>query len=171
MVRLLLSVVFLVSLGTFAADSAAQVRSTLRKQTGARPIGTQSSVLPQETLDRLVAREKELAAAKKRHAIATIDEALADDFHELAGDGRFYAKSDIMPMLKDVVIEDFSLSDFNVFPINSHCVMITYTSAVKGNYKGQPFPPKNALSSVWVRRSGSWRVFFHQATPTTEKAD
>jgi hypothetical protein len=149
----------------FAQLTFAQTHQRTKPNATAQP----KTLISQEVQDRLVTREKDLAGAEQRHNIAVIEEALAEDFHELATDGRLYSKSDIMPMLKDITIEDFDLSDFKVFPIDADSVVITYVSTVKGNYKGQPFPPRNAISSVWVRRHGSWKIVFHQATPVPEQ--
>jgi hypothetical protein len=127
-----------------------------------------TEMVSQHVLDRLIAREKELASAARRHATAVIDEALAEDFHQLASDGRLYSKADIMSLLKEVRIEDFTLADFQTFALDRDCLIVTYTSTVKGDYKGQPFPPRIAMSSVWVHRGGSWRNAFHQVTPIAD---
>jgi hypothetical protein len=127
-----------------------------------------SGVVSEQVQKRLIQREKELAAAEQRHAVAVIDEALSDDFHEISSDGRLYDKAYIMPLLPDVKIEDYSFEDFKVLPISNDSVLITYIANVKGTFKGEPFPPSNRLSTVWVRRHGSWRVMFHQATPVLE---
>lgn len=164
-------VLVLIAAAAHAPAPAQEPRTKVNPATAAKTRAAQSTAVSQDVQDRLIAREKDLAAAQQRHAVAVIDEALADDFHELASDGRLYAKSEVMPMLKDVIIDDFSLSDFKVFPIDADSAIVTYGSTVKGNYKGQTFSPKNALSSVWVRRHGSWQIVFHQTTPIPAKAD
>jgi hypothetical protein len=124
--------------------------------------------LSQQVLDKLVAREKDLVAAEQRHATAVIDEALADTFHEISSDGHLLEKAEIMPMIPDARIDDFSLEEFRLFPVYNDAVLVTYVANVKGNFKGQPLPAKSRLSSLWVRRHGSWQMVFHQATPVLE---
>lgn len=132
---------------------------------------SQQAVIPQAVQERLIAREKDLFAAEQRRAFAVIDEALAEDFHEIASDGQLHTKAEVMPLIADVKVEDYSLRDFKVLPIGDQCAIVTYRADIKASYKGQYFPPKLYLSSVWVRRSGSWRMMFHQATPVPEASE
>lgn len=157
-----------VSLALCAVVCFSQTARTTSKSTVPKP-AERGGTVSEQVQQRLIQREKELAAAEQRHAVAVIDEALSDDFHEISSDGRLYDKAYIMPLLPDVKIEDFSFEDFNSFPISDDSVLITYIANVKGSFKGEPFPASNRLSTVWVRRHGSWRVMFHQATPVVER--
>lgn len=133
---------------------------------------TAQAQIPQAVQERLIAKEKDLFAAEQRRAFAVIDEALAEDFHEIASDGELHTKAEVMPLIGDVKIEDYSLTDFKVLPVGEQCVILTYRAEIKATFKGQYFPPKLYMSSVWVRRQGSWRLTFHQATPAPQaKAD
>jgi hypothetical protein len=129
---------------------------------------TAPAAIPNAVQERLITREKDLFAAEQRRAFATIDEALAEDFHEIASDGELHTKAEVMPLIGDVKIEDYSLTDFKVLPIGERCAIITYRADIRATYKGQYFPPKLYMSSVWVRRQGSWRLTFHQATPVPQ---
>lgn len=147
---------------------------TSKTKPAAKPSSAQKGVvatqagIPKAVQDRLIAREKDLFAAEQRRAFAVIDEELSEDFHEIGSDGQLHTKAEIMPLIKDVKIEDYSLTDFKVLPMGDQCAIVTYAADIKASYKGQNFPPKLYLSSVWVRRHGSWQMTFHQATPIPE---
>ncbi|HYG98664.1 MAG TPA: nuclear transport factor 2 family protein [Terriglobales bacterium] len=147
-------------------------QSTTRKHS-TTPQPARAALLLSESVtkrieEQLIKREKDLAAAEQRRAIAVVEEALAEDFHEIGIDDRLYTKADVVPMLPDVKIEDYSLTDFKVVPLNKESAVVTYIANVQGSYKGEAFPKKNCVSSVWARRNGSWRLVFHQATPVPE---
>jgi hypothetical protein len=49
----------------------------------------------------------------------------------------------------------------SVHPIGASTVLVTYTSAVR--HEAWDYANR---SSIWVRDAGTWRLRFHQATPT-----
>ena len=116
-----------------------------------------------------IAREKELAAAEKRHDWEFISRALAHDFVEVAGDGKLYTKAEVAQYFPDVRVQEFSLDNFRVVQSRPDAVLLLYTANAQATFKGQPFPAHNYVSSYWVRRRGEWRMIFHQATPIPEE--
>lgn len=147
--------------------SFAQAKPAVKGNPAQKAAPAQAGI-PKAVQERLITREKDLFAAEQRRAVAVIDEALAEDFHEIASDGELHTKAEVMPLLNDVKIEDYTLSDFKVLPIGDQCAILTYRAEIKASYRGQYFPPRLYMSSVWVRRQGSWRLTFHQATPVPE---
>ncbi len=112
----------------------------------------------------LVALERDLARAEKQHNLSFIDSALAPDFLEIAGNGRLYTKAEIMQVVKDIQIQDYTLQDFRAVEVRDDVTVLTYTATVRGSYQGQPFPFRNLLSSVWHRQKGHWQMVFHTST-------
>ena len=170
MVRLRSALLLVLAMLAAAIFCPAQTSKTRpeAKPTQEQKRRTAQPVISEATQERLIKREKDLFAAEQRRAVAVVDEALAEDFHDIASDGQLHTKAEIIPMLADVKIEDFSLSNFKVLSLSDQCAIVTYRAEIKASYKGQSFPPKLYLSSVWVRRHGSWQIAFHQATPSLE---
>ena len=113
----------------------------------------------------LVMLEKDLVRAEKMHNLSFIDEVLAPDFVEVAGNGRLYTRAEIMEIVKDIQIDDYALDNFRVLNVRDEAGIVVYEAAVRGSYKGQPFPARNLLSSTWRRQKGRWQMVFHTSTP------
>lgn len=118
----------------------------------------------------LVMLEKDLVRAEKMHNLQFIDEVLAPEFLEIAGNGRLYTKAEIMEVVKDIQIDDYALDGFRVLNVRDDLGIVTYEAAVRASYKGQSFPARNSLSSVWRRQKGRWQMVFHTSTPIPQQA-
>jgi glyoxylase I family protein len=116
-----------------------------------------------------IAREKSLAEAEKRHDWESISRHLADDFVEIAGNGKLYTKAEVAQYFPDVRVQEATLDNFRVLRLGPDAVLLFYTADAKATFKGQPIPGRNYVSSYWARRAGKWRMVFHQATPIPEE--
>jgi len=89
---------------------------------------------------------------------------LTADFAEVAGNGNVYHRSDIQEGWPDVVLKDYKLSDC-IFKLMTHdAAYLTCILEVDATYKGQPFPSRFRVTTVWTRHKGEWLIRFEQAT-------
>ncbi|WP_416825626.1 DUF4440 domain-containing protein [Ectobacillus polymachus] len=88
-------------------------------------------------------------------ALSTI---LADDYFEIGSSGNVWRRSDYIgdehPLSPDCLL----ISDFDMQILSPDCVLTTYrifneTKAIK-----------TIRSSIWRKRNGTWKLFFHQGT-------
>ena len=102
--------------------------------------------------------------AEKRKDLNFVLSHLADDFAEVAGDGTVYHRSDIQAGWADVALKDYKLSDC-LFKLMTHDVAyLTCIMDVDATYKGQPFPQRFRVTTVWTRHKGEWLIRFEQGT-------
>jgi ketosteroid isomerase-like protein len=106
--------------------------------------------------------------AEKRKDVNFVLSHLADDFAEVAGDGAVYHRSDIQAGWADVALRDYKLSDC-IFKLMTHdAAYLTCIMAVDATYKGQPFPRRFRVTTVWTRHKGEWLIRFEQGTIISE---
>lgn len=113
----------------------------------------------------LVGLEKDLARAEKSHNLKFLEDALAQDFLEIAGNGQVRTKAEVVQAVHDIQISDYALDDFRSVDVRDDVGILTYTATVRGSYKGQPLPYRNLLSSVWHKQKGHWQMVLHTSTP------
>ncbi|CPN52799.1 DUF4440 domain-containing protein [Mammaliicoccus stepanovicii] len=81
---------------------------------------------------------------------------LDDDFKEIGKSGRVITKQDIKESTLHTF--DFDILDFEASKIQKGVVLITYQLINKSD------DIVTNRSSLWVRRSASWKMRFHQGT-------
>lgn len=92
---------------------------------------------------------------------------LANDQIEVGSEGIF-DRAGTIASVKDFEPTELTFSDWKFLPIDQDAMVITYTVAVKGKYKGQELKPESIrASSAWVNRSGKWLAIYHQSTPVS----
>ena len=112
----------------------------------------------------MTAREKATWETLKKKDLVAFGNMLTSDYIEVADDG-VYDKAGIVADLKDLNLTDATFSDWKMLPINNDAVILTYTTNLKGTYKGQDLPPGPYRSAaVWVNRDGKWQAFYYQQT-------
>jgi ketosteroid isomerase-like protein len=106
--------------------------------------------------------------AEKRKDLNFVLSHLADDFAEVAGDGAVYHRADIQAGWADVGLKDYKLSDC-IFKLMTHdAAYLTCIMDVDATYKGQPFPQRFRVTTVWTRQKGKWLIRFEQGTIISE---
>jgi hypothetical protein len=83
---------------------------------------------------------------------------LTEDFSEFGYSGRSYARDDILD--QPVGPTSVSLHDLAVRPVGRDAALVTYRSEEARGWANR--------SSIWRREGGTWRLAFHQGTPTHE---
>jgi len=105
---------------------------------------------------------------EKRKDLKFVLSHLADDFAEVAGDGGVYHRSDIEAGWNDVVLKDYKLSDCTFKLMTGDAAYLSCKMEVDATYKGQPFPQRFRVTTVWTRTKGKWLIRFEQGTTIPE---
>jgi len=119
-----------------------------------------------ELAQQIRALEERLLDPEVRANAEELEELLAEDFLEFGSSGRIRNKQQVIRSLKREPATGFSLRDFHARYIGPEAALATYRVIVEA---GLHEPSRSSLrSSIWVHRSGCWRLTFHQGTPLRE---
>lgn len=113
---------------------------------------------------------QQMYKAEERRDLQFIRSHLADDFTEVAGDGRVYRWPDIEAGFNDVVLEDYKLTDCIYKRMTRDSAYMTCRMDLHATYKGQPFPSSQRVTYIWTRQKKDWLLRFEQGTIITESA-
>jgi ketosteroid isomerase-like protein len=113
----------------------------------------------------VAALDTEYQEAVKNNDVATMDRLLADDFALVTGNGRVYAKADLLKeaVEKTVIYERQDDSNQTV-RVWGNTAVITALLWAKGTDRGEPFDYKVWFSDTYVRTSTGWRYVFGQSS-------
>jgi hypothetical protein len=115
--------------------------------------------------------EEQLLSASVRRSAERVAALLVDDFVEFGGSGRVFDKAQIVadlaaePLTMSPVLR--SLREFRVRKLAPDVALVTYRAVRSGADGGEAH---SLRSSIWTRDAGSWRMVFHQGTPTAAKS-
>lgn len=113
----------------------------------------------------------QMYAAEERRDLNFIRAHLADDFAEVAGDGRVYHWADIEAGFNDVVLKSYKLTDCIFKLTTPDSAYMTCRMDLEATYKGQPFPSSQRVSYFWTRQNKKdWLLRFEQGTIITAPA-
>lgn len=119
-----------------------------------------------------IAKEKAIWETIKNKDYAAFGTMLADDQMEVTPEG-VNDKAGSTSMVKDFEPSEITFSDWKFMSIDKDAYVVTYTTVVKGKFKGQEISAKDASarsSSAWVNRGGKWLAVYHQECPVTPPA-
>ena len=114
---------------------------------------------------------RQMYEAEKRKDLDFVLSHLSDDFAEVAGDGNVYHRSDIQAGWSDVKLKEYKLSDCIFKLMTKDAAYLSCVMEVDATYKGQPFPSRQRVTTVWSRQQRAWRIRFEQGTIIPEKKD
>lgn len=106
----------------------------------------------------------QMYAAEKKHDLNFIRSYLADDFAEVAGDGRVYHFKDIEAGFADMELRDYKLSDCVTKLVASGAAYLSCAVEVDASFKGTPLPRLLRVTWLWTRVKDRWWLRFEQAT-------
>jgi len=121
---------------------------------------TQSSAVA----DQLVALEKALPEAQKKHDRDFYNRALTDDFISIGTDGKVHPKSEIMGDFPSTQLAEYRTYDMRVVPLNENAAVVTYDVIVRMVHYDDETPRYQRVSSIWVKQGDQWKLKFQQAT-------
>lgn len=114
-----------------------------------------------------IAQEKAIWDTIKNKNYDAFAAQLANDQIEVSPDGIF-DRAGTIASIKDFEPSELTFSDWKFLPIDKDAIVLTYSVAVKGKYKGQELKPESVrASSAWVNRDGKWMAIYHQTTPVS----
>ncbi len=96
-----------------------------------------------ETEQLLIGKETAIYAAYKQHAMSALEAALADDFHEIGGNGEFYSKPEVLQAMKEIRVLDYVLEEFRVLPLDERNAVVAYIVNMKRIENGAPTRESN----------------------------
>jgi hypothetical protein len=112
----------------------------------------------------LLDKEKSLPEAQKRKDVNFFKDITTDDFLEVAPDAKVYTKDEMMEGMNVVDLQNYSIYDAKVLPLNDNAAVVTYDAIVQMVIGDERAPRYQHVSSVWVNQAGKWLLKFQQAT-------
>jgi hypothetical protein len=112
----------------------------------------------------LLSKEKSLPEAQKRKDVDFFKNITTDDFLEVAVDAKVYTKDELLEALNVVDLQNYSIYDAKVIPLNDNAAVVTYDAIVQMRVGDEHAPRYQHVSSVWVNQGGKWLLKFQQAT-------
>jgi hypothetical protein len=137
-------------------------------------ISSCSALMGQRTKEEVAAEKRitdtlhQMYEAEKRKDLNFVLSHLADDFAEVAGNGGVYHRADIEAEWSNVVLHDYKLSDCAFKLMTRDSAYLSCRMEVDAAYKGQPFPGRIRVTTVWTRHGGEWSIKFEQGTTIAE---
>ena len=89
---------------------------------------------------------------------------LTDDFVEFGSSGRVWERDSILQLLATETYEAPAVEDFACRLLGEDIALTTYRSV---RMKATAKRAVTLRSSIWKRKSGSWKMCFHQGTPSS----
>jgi len=109
--------------------------------------------------------------AEKRKDLKFVLSNLAEDFAEVAGNGGVYHRADIEAEWSNVALHDYKLSDCAFKLMTRDSAYLSCKMELDATYKGQPFPSRLRVTTVWTRHGGEWSIRFEQGTTILEPSN
>jgi hypothetical protein len=109
--------------------------------------------------------------AERRRDLKFVLSHLADDFAEVAGNGGVYHRADIEAEWSNVALHDYKLSDCAFKLMTRDSAYLSCKMELDATYKGQPFPSRLRVTTVWTRHGGEWSIRFEQGTTIVEPSN
>ena len=110
----------------------------------------------------LRACEEALLDPEVRRDRARVEALLAEDFLEFGSSGRAWSREEILELLATETYQPPVMEDFSCDWLAESVALVTY--------KTVRVDPESGLravvlrNSIWIEKSGEWRVRFHQGT-------
>jgi hypothetical protein len=131
------------------------------------PVGAHSSddaKTLNPTAEELIALEKALPDAQKRHDRDFYKRTLTDDFVSVGTDGKVHPREEILGDLPSTQLTEYRPYNIQVVPLNEGAAVVTYDAIVRMEHYDDETPRYQHISSIWVKQGDQWRLKFQQAT-------
>jgi hypothetical protein len=154
----------LVSLLTIAAACATQPSGNKDITANANTGSEKKSAAAAPSEAEIEAIEKASWDDIKKKDWEALGKLFASDFIEVLDDG-VHDKAATLADVKNLELSDVSYADWKMTTIDKDAVFLTYTTNLKGTYKGQAIPPgPYHEASAYVNRNGEWVGIYYQET-------
>jgi len=114
--------------------------------------------------EQLIALEKALPDAEKRHDRDFYKRTLTDDFVSVGTDGKVHPREEILGDLPSTQLTEYRPYNIQVVPLNDGAAVVTYDAIVRMEHYDDETPRYQHISSIWVKQGDQWRLKFQQAT-------
>lgn len=121
--------------------------------------------MDEETFEELRRLELRLMDPEVRHDRERVALLLADDFVEFGSSGHVWTRDSILELLATETYVGPVVEDFQCRMIGEHAALVTYRAA---RMKAAGERAVTLRSSLWRRKSRTWRLCFHQGTKCGE---
>jgi len=95
-----------------------------------------------------------------------VSELLTEDFVEFGSSGRVWTRNQILELLETEDYQPPAMEDFKCALIADTVALVTYRTVCADAITSDK--AATLRSSLWIRKSGTWRVRFHQGTRTSQ---
>ena len=116
----------------------------------------------EETCAYLIRCERALLDPVVRSDRAQVQALLAEDFQEFGSSGRVWDRSTIVDLLAGEVYTPPTAEEMHCAHITGDVALVTYRAVRIDSNSGTR--TESLRSSLWMRKSGRWRMRFHQGT-------
>jgi hypothetical protein len=104
--------------------------------------------------------EEALLDAAIRRDRKQVEALLAEDFLEFGSSGRIWTRAQILDLLATEIYTAATVKDFECSLLSEEVALVTYRAE-----RTRPDVQGSSLrSSIWTKKSGAWRMRFHQGT-------
>jgi len=117
----------------------------------------------------LIANEHKVNEAVAKNDKAAFTALVAADGWAADGTG-FMKNSDFIPMIDQVKVKSYKISDEKVQWVDANTAIVGYLWEGSGTFQGQPFPSKVYASTVWTKKGDKWIAVYHQESEAAKPA-
>ena len=156
--------VFLLVLAIAAAAATDDTKPAAMPHSDAAAKSASPASASDSLTDLLLGQEKSLPEAQKRKDVNFFKNITTDDFLEVAADAKVYTRDELLEALNVVDLQNYSIYDAKVIPLNENAAVVTYDAIVQMSVGDEHAPRYQHVSSVWVNQGGKWLLKFQQAT-------
>jgi hypothetical protein len=135
----------------------------VKPATAASPSAQETKTLS-PLAEQLIAYEKAIPEAQKRHDLDFYKHTLTDDFVAVGTDAKLHAKDEILEDLRDSELVEYRPYDIQVVSLNEGAAVVTYDVIIRMARYDEDIPRYQHISSVWVKLGEQWKLKFQQAT-------
>jgi len=112
----------------------------------------------------LIAFEKAIPEAQKKHDVDFYKHTLTDDFVAVGTDAKLHAKEEVLEDLRSTDLVEYRPYDIQVVPLNDGAAVVTYDVVIRMSRYDEDIPRYQHISSIWVKIGDQWKLKFQQAT-------
>jgi hypothetical protein len=142
--------------------SFAWVRGTGSAAAATPPSVDSRTLSPLE--EQLIAYEKAIPEAQKKHDLDFYKRTLTDDFVAVGTDAKLHAKDEVLEDLRDSELVEYRPYDIQVVQLNDGAAVVTYDVIIRMAKYDEDIPRYQHISSIWVKLGDQWKLRFQQAT-------
>jgi hypothetical protein len=117
----------------------------------------------------LIANEHKINEAVAKHDTAGFSALVTPDAGSADGNG-FMKVADFIPMMDQMKVNSWKISDEKVQWIDASTAIVGYTWTGSGTFQGQRVPPKTYCATVWTKKGDKWVAAYHQESAAAKPA-